>query len=480
MLFLLCFFYMQGKKTYQEKLFTNFQLSDRVPKDNFYRQLKEILDFSFLYSATAGYYGTEGQKSIDPVVFFKLLLFGYLENQPSDRRIVHTASMRLDVLYFIGYDIDEELPWHSTLSRTRKLYKEEVFLELFRKVLKQCIDKGLLKGARQAVDSFLVKANAAMSSLIDQEVMKDAEYYAQQLKDNEEAIENEVPSPKAKTKSSNKTRVSTTDPDARMAVKPGKVTKLNYLAQVSVDTSSHIITHIEAFHADKRDSQCLDTVVEKVTTSLTENGLQPQEIIADTNYSSTEALQCLERRGITGFIPSFGGYKPDRAGFTYDKENDLYYCPQGKKLSFCRFRKHHGTVKIYLSKRSDCKNCPMRVSCLGKAQFKSITDTLAKPLFDQMHQRVNTPEGKDMLRLRQSTAEPVIGTLIEYAGLRKVYTKGISLANKCMLLAGMAYNLKKLIRKTENRSPVPSLDKLIDIIFEEFEITLLIQVRRLA
>ena len=173
-----------------------------------------------------------------------------------------------------------------------------------------------------------------------------------------------------------------------MAVKPGKVTKLNYLAQVSVDTSSHIITHIEAFHADKRDSQCLNTVVENVITNLTENGLQPKEIIADTNYSSTEALQCLESRGLIGFIPSIGGYKPDRNGFTYDKENDVYHCPQGKKLSFCRFRKHHGTVKIYLSKRSDCRNCPIRVSCLGKSQFKSITDTLAKPLFDQMHRRV--------------------------------------------------------------------------------------------
>jgi transposase len=212
---------MQGKKTYQEKLFTNFRLSDRVPKDNFYRPLKEVLDFSFLYSATAGFYGIEGQKSIDPVVFFKLLLFGYLENQPSDRRIVHAASMRLDVLYFIGYDIDEELPWHSTLSRTRKLYNEEVFLELFKKVLKQCIDKGLLNGARQAVDSFLVKANAAMSSLIDKEVMKDAEYYNQQLKDNEER-ESKVSSPRSKTKSSNKTRVSTSDPDSRMAVKPEK------------------------------------------------------------------------------------------------------------------------------------------------------------------------------------------------------------------------------------------------------------------
>lgn len=134
---------MQGKKHYQEKLFTNFQLSDRIPADNIYRKLKEVLDLRFLYQATSHYYGKDGQKSIDPVVFFKLLLFGYLENQPSDRRIINTASMRLDILYFIGYDIDEELPWHSTLSRTRQLYDEEIFEALFKQVLKQCIDKGM-------------------------------------------------------------------------------------------------------------------------------------------------------------------------------------------------------------------------------------------------------------------------------------------------------------------------------------------------
>jgi len=70
--------------------------------------LKETLDFQFLYVATAKYYGKDGQKSIDPIVFFKLLLVGYLENQPSNRRIVNMASMRLDILYFIGYDLDEK------------------------------------------------------------------------------------------------------------------------------------------------------------------------------------------------------------------------------------------------------------------------------------------------------------------------------------------------------------------------------------
>ena len=151
---------MQGRKAFEEKLFTNFQLSDRVPAENVYRRLQETLDLRFLYKTTARYYGTEGQESIDPVVFFKLMLVGYLENLGSDRRIVNTASMRLDVLFFIGYNIDEPLPWHSTLSRTRQLYGEDVFKGLFKTVLKHCIDKGMVSGRRQAVDSALIKAKA--------------------------------------------------------------------------------------------------------------------------------------------------------------------------------------------------------------------------------------------------------------------------------------------------------------------------------
>ena len=71
---------MQGKKQFSEKLFTNFQLSERVPADNFYRRLNETLNLQWLYKATKHYYGTEGQQSIDPVVFFKLILIGYVEN----------------------------------------------------------------------------------------------------------------------------------------------------------------------------------------------------------------------------------------------------------------------------------------------------------------------------------------------------------------------------------------------------------------
>jgi transposase len=176
---------MQGKKQFNEKLFLSFQLSDRVPAGNFYRRLREQLDLQFIYKITSKYYGAEGQQSIDPVVFFKLILIGYIENLNSDRRIIEHSGMRLDILFFLGYDIDEELPWHSTISRTRQLYGEEVFKELFSKVLGLCVSKGMLSGKRQAIDSAYIKANASMDSLIEKQVIEDGEQYLNELQHDE-------------------------------------------------------------------------------------------------------------------------------------------------------------------------------------------------------------------------------------------------------------------------------------------------------
>ena len=156
---------MQGYKSYEEKLFYTFRLSERVPVNNFYRRLKGVLDLSFIRKYTQEYYGNEGQTSIDPVVFFKLMLIGYLENIPSDRKIVEQTGIRLDMLYFLNYNIDEPLPWHSTLSRTRKPYGEELFLKVFNHILELCIKVDIVDGRTQAIDSTLIKANASMVSL---------------------------------------------------------------------------------------------------------------------------------------------------------------------------------------------------------------------------------------------------------------------------------------------------------------------------
>lgn len=473
---------MQGKKQYSEQLFKSFQLSDRVPEDNFYRRLKEILNLQWLYKETKKYYGTEGQASIDPVVFFNLILIGYLENLGSDRRIINTVSMRLDMLFFIGYDIDEALPWHSTLSRTRQLYGETVFKELFKQVLKQCIDKGMVAGRRQAIDSVAVKANAAMSKLAEKEVLDDGDKYTDELTDNDEQPNNNKTVSSARKRSvdqhhswkkqaykdmpkgskeqqaaskfvSNHTHYSTTDPDARISVKPGKPRQLNYHAQVAVDTAHHVITQIESHHANKKDSQCLSSIVKNTVEHLKENDLTLEEVLADAGYSSGTALQALEDNNIKGYIPNFGQYKPSREGFIYDKENDRYTCSQGIHLPFKKIQTTSlgYQMKVYRSSAKDCGHCPLRSVCIGKSDFKKIDDSVDKPLYDRMHARLQTNKAKRMKKLCSSTVEPVLGTLVNYLNLRRVNTRGIKQANKCMLMAAIAYNLKKLMKFTARK-----------------------------
>ena len=146
---------------------THFRLSERVPPHNLYRRLAELVDWSFLYTETQALYSYTGQPSLDPVVFFKLVLVGRLENLVSDRRLVEHCALRLDILLFLGYEVDEELPWHSTISRTRQLFPAAVFERLFDHVFAQCVARGLVAGDTQVVDSAPVKANASLASLCE-------------------------------------------------------------------------------------------------------------------------------------------------------------------------------------------------------------------------------------------------------------------------------------------------------------------------
>ena len=435
-----------------------------------------------MYNSTKKYYGSEGQQSIDPVVFFKLILIGYLENLGSDRRIINTVSMRLDMLFFIGYDIDEPLPWHSTLSRTRQLYGEEVFKQLFKDVLKQCIDKGMVAGRRQVMDSVAVKANASMDSLVEKEILEDASAYADELTSEEEKVDddnrNEDDNNKtvsaARNKAvelhhkwkakaykdmphgnkdghatfvSNHTHYSATDADARVSVKPGKPRQLNYAAQVSVDAAHHVITQIQTDYADKKDSQCLPSLLKNTINNLQEEGMQVEEVFADAGYSSGQALKALEENNITGYVPNFGQYKPSREGFSYDKQNDRYTCSRGIHLPF---KKIITTLlgyrmKVYRSSAKDCGPCPLRSVCIGKSDFKKIDDSVDKPFYDRMHRRLQTVNRETIRKIRSSTVEPVLGTLVNFLAMRRVNTRGIKQANKCIIMSAVAYNLKKLL-----------------------------------
>jgi Transposase DDE domain len=103
-------------------------------------------------------------------------------------------------------------------------------------------------------------------------------------------------------------------------------------------------------------------------------------------------------------------------------------------------------MKEYRSSRKDCAGCALRATCIGKSFEKRIRETLDKPYYDKMHERLQTPYARKMKNLRQSTVEPVLGTLINFLGMKRINTRGIKNANKCMIMAAIAYNIKKLMK----------------------------------
>lgn len=519
------YLYMQGRKSFAPKMIYQVNLDTLVPQDHFYRKLDSVLDLHFLYKETEGYYGTEGQESIDPVVFFKIILVGYLNNINSDRQLIRYCSDCLSVRWFIRYDIDEELPWFSTISRTRQLYGEEVFLRLFKKVLSLCVAKGMVRGKRQAIDSAFIKANASMDSLMEKEIIDDAEIYADELNAGSEekipslsdkAKKNITPQkkksveqhhawkgkeykdqPGARTNKhvnehgdlirpkflSNHTHESSTDPDARISVKPGKARQLNYFGQMVVDDAHHVITAACADYADKRDSQCLEHIVDQVIENLMENEIALEQITADTGYSSGEALQYIEDHNIDAYIPNFGQYAHEREGFVYNKELDQYECQRGNRaiLPF-KGERVDGTGyhrKTYRSSERSCKNCPLREQCCGKrTNFKKIDDNMHKPLYDKMHVKMQTPYARRISKIRSKTVEPVLGTLINYLNMKRVNTRGIKQANKHVMMAALCYNLKKLLNFNKISPKInsqvleiqlnKSIKRTISLIFEIF------------
>ncbi|WP_238388191.1 IS1182 family transposase [Hymenobacter sediminis] len=420
------------------------------------------IDFSFFRPLFAPFYSAGDRPSLDPVVFVKLLLVEHFENITSDRKLLELAQLHLGIRAFLGYDLAQPLPWHSTLSRTRQRLPVSVFETCFTHIVGLCIQRGLVSGHTQVLDSAYIKANASMSRLkpklaggameasptkgtAQTPPITATPYRLRHIERYHAAIRKAAPK-KAGQLVSNLTHYSPSDPEARIAFKSGKPRQLAYTASVSVDSARHVITHIHADLADWRDSRYLLAIVDSTQQRLKTLGMGMTTVVADAGYYSGENYEQLEARGLTGYIQAHGMYKAERAGFTYHADSDSYICPQGKQLTFHKlFVDPQGNAKKrYMAKAADCKICPMREQCKGKkAKEKRLHHTPYKAQYDRMLERLATRVGKRMLRLRAATVEPVLGSLITYYGLRHLSKKGQAGAAKVLYAAAMAYNLKK-------------------------------------
>jgi transposase len=140
-------------------------LEDLVPLDHFYRHLERSLDLIFVRDLVRDRYAPGGRPSVDPVVFFKLQLVMFFEGLRSERQLLQVVADRLSLRWYLGYDLNEPLPDHSSLSRIRERYGLAIFRCFFEAIVEQCLAAGLVWGRELYFDATKVAANASLDSV---------------------------------------------------------------------------------------------------------------------------------------------------------------------------------------------------------------------------------------------------------------------------------------------------------------------------
>src|SRR6185436_1565742 len=156
---------MMGTKARVFQPMVNVSLEDLVPANHFYRHLERTLDLSFVRDLVRDRYSVFGRPSIDPVVFFKLQLVMFFEGIRSERQLEYVGSDRLSVRWYLGYDLSEPLPDHSSLTRIRERYGLDVFRIFFERIVELCVAAGLVWGKELYFDATKVEANASLDSV---------------------------------------------------------------------------------------------------------------------------------------------------------------------------------------------------------------------------------------------------------------------------------------------------------------------------
>ena len=144
----------------------------------------------------------------------------------------------------------------------------------------------------------------------------------------------------------------------------------------------------------------------------------------------------------------FGKYKPVIEGFPYDPQTDPFSCPAGKTLPFKTYdtTADGGLLKRYRAPYQDGKRCPLKATCVPKGPCRQITRTAYDAPYRRALPREQSRLGQPMRHVRQSSVEPVFGSLLPHYGLRQVNTRSRASAQKTMRLAAVAYHLKKLLK----------------------------------
>ena len=478
-------------------------LEDLIPPDHFYRHLERTLDLAFVRDLVRDTYAESGRPSIDPVVFFKLQLILFFEGLRSERQLMQVVADRLSLRWYLGYDLTEPLPDHSSLSRIRERYGLEVFRRFFEAVVEQCIAAGLVWGQELYIDATKVAANAALDSLHPRFAVEAhlARLFGAVQDDDDDGEESDgaareggddpacwpgalteeaqvalaehaaqrhdwigrVGRPNRTTRSGTYRRtadfrVSTTDSDATpMPFGDGR-THLGYQDHYVVDGGrARIILTALVAPAEVQENQ---PALDLLWRARFRWKLRPRQVTGDTKYGTVENITAIEHQWIRAYVPlSEVGQRAGRFGgqdFVYDPAADTYRCPGDQTL---RFLSHCQDTRrrIYAAPAEVCRTCHLRAQCTTAQRGRRIGRHLNEEYVERVRGYHTTEPYAKAMRKRQVWVEPLFAEAKAWHGLRRFRLRGLEKVNGEALLIATGQNLKRLLcHEGWGRRPFPS------------------------
>jgi len=393
----------------QSSLFyIGFNIDKRVRENHPLRRVEKLIDFDFAYDEVKDMYGNNGNVSVPPPVILKLMLILIFYNVRSERELMDTLPERMDWLWFLGYDLDSEIPNHSVLSKARKKWGSDVFQRFFERIVLQCAEAGLVDGRKIFVDSSLVDANASNSSVLDTRNLK------HQLHKNYKKLEarleerTESTDPSKTSEKKNNRYISTTDPDAAM-VNRGK-SKLSYQVHRAVDGKKEIITATDAAPGDVNEAHLMFQLLEEHHATT---GVEAETVVADSKYGTIDNFLACHDRGIQAHIPDLREaaikrteqrniFLEDR--FQYAPATDTYQCPAGallkpKSLHIDRQSRDYGAPKKV------CAACRLREQCTKNKSGRTIKRHLRQDVLERMREISRSANARYDIKKRQHLME---------------------------------------------------------------------------
>jgi transposase len=422
----------------------DLSLKELVPDDHFYRRLEARLDLSFVRELVRPLYASGGRPSVDPVVFFKLQLVMFFEDIRSERQLMRVVADRLSLRWYLGYDLFEPLPDHSSLTRIRERYGLLVFRRFFERIVEECIEAGLVWGEELYFDATKVEANASMESRIPRfsaEAHLSGLFGEEEIPATEAADDTSESSAEAENfvgtlpaaedeelRAKNAKRgdwicrdgrpdrtivrngyrrksdyeLSLTDRDASLMPYKRGATRMGYHAHYVVDGGkARVILQTLVTPADVTENQ---PMLDLLFRTIFRWRARVRRVTGDAKYGTKEIVAAVEKAAIRAYVSmaDFEGRNPyyGASRFVYDAKQDLYRCPKGEPL---RLYTHSYTerLKRYRADAESCNGCPLKPECTPGGSGRVLMRSFDEEILEKVRAYRGTGPYEKALRKRK-------------------------------------------------------------------------------